>query len=516
MYNRTVRVVALALAIVMLMSVSAFAAGTDISDNYASSSAIYSASETVIANASNQQAEIVRQLDRASTYLASDRRALLSADGFPVPAEAPAALAANRQALADLIAADGYTFTDYLKTLTVRIPQNYGMDYGTFNIARSTMQAALDAGFTDLVFQNDLFAVRLSLVEYLPQVPAGVTTLKYFVGETRTDVPQAALDIAKSLPILAFREYRDGAGVTGVNYTKNAVALIVNSAMYSVSGQVPTRNMFYKFNAADGTATAVSGYLYSNVSETASFAAEDGSYFLFLPNGTTGTTNPGTTNPGTTNPGTTNPGTTNPGTTNPGTTNPGTTDPGTTTPNPNLPQSGYLDVADEHWASESIRKLSERGIISGVGNDLFEPESFVTREQFAKLLAEGFGLEGLGALPFADVATGDWAYPYISAVYVNGIVRGVSSTQFGYGQQITRQDMAVMLYKAMLLKEEITAEEANAPFGDDSAIADYAREAVYAMRARGIINGMADGRFAPNEPATRAQAAKMLCAALGI
>lgn len=269
-----------------LASFSVFAETTDLSANYTAASAIHSSCKNAVASATNKANAITQYLDQASTFLATNRSALLSTDGYAVPAEAPAALLANRQALADLFTADGYTVSDYLKTMTIRIPQNYGMDYGTFNIARSTLQAAREAGFTNVVFQNDLFAVRFSTVNYLPLVPQSVTTLKYFVGETRNGVPQAALDIAKSMPLLAFREYRDGVLVTDSDYTKNAVALVVESSMYSVSGKQPTENLFYKYDSYTETASLVSGYLYSGITETASFAVGDGNYFFFLSKGT--------------------------------------------------------------------------------------------------------------------------------------------------------------------------------------------------------------------------------------
>jgi roadblock/LC7 domain-containing protein len=98
-----------------------------------------------------------------------------------------------------------------------------------------------------------------------------------------------------------------------------------------------------------------------------------------------------------------------------------------------------------------------------------------------------------------------------------GVTRGIGNNLFGYGQQITRQDMAVMIYKVLAANGGLEGIEADGfTFTDDASIADYAREAVYAMRAKGIINGNPDGTFCPNDSATRAQAAKMLCAAMGI
>ncbi len=283
MYKKVLCAAILALS---LLSFSALAETTDLSANYSSASTIFSANKNAVANATNKANEITRCLDQASTFLATDRAALYSANGYTVPEGAPEALLANRNALIELFTEAGYKVTDYLKTLTIRVPQNYNMDFGTFNIAKSTLQAARTAGFTNVVFKNDLFSVRFSTVNYLPQVPETVTTLKYFVGETRTGVPQGALDIAQSMPLLVFREYHDGELVTTANYNKNAVALVVESSMYSIAGKQPTDNLFYKYDAASETASLVSGYLYSGITGTAQFAVEDGNYFFFLGRGT--------------------------------------------------------------------------------------------------------------------------------------------------------------------------------------------------------------------------------------
>lgn len=508
MYHKSIRVVALALAIVFLMSVSVFAE-TDISGNYAGSSAIF---ESIASDIANGDTDAVSDaLNRASTFQATDRSALISAEGYVLPENAPAELAANRKALLELITAEGMEYKDYIRTLTVRVPGNYSLDYGTLTMDRATMDSALSEGFTDVVFENDFFSLRLSMVDYLPLVPASVEYVTFFVGETRNDVPQAILDKAQSMPILVVKEYRNGMPFEGEDYSKNAVALIVKNAMYNVSGRAPSECLFYTYDLDNDTVSKVSGYLYSALTDTASFAKGDSDYFLFLPkeeqpsgseggNGGNEGGNGGNEGGNGGNGGDSG-------------------DEGEVTPpvvEPPVTVADYDDVAQEHWAYSSIMTLSGRGIISGVGNNLFDPEASVTREQFAKLLAAGFELTGEEILPFTDVPQNDWAYPFIVKVYVHGIARGIGNDLFGYGAQITRQDMAVMLYKAMSLEGELNVEASGELFADDAEIADYAREAVYAMRTLGIINGNPDGTFCPNDSATRAQAAKMLCAAMGL
>ena len=112
---------------------------------------------------------------------------------------------------------------------------------------------------------------------------------------------------------------------------------------------------------------------------------------------------------------------------------------------------------------------------------------------------------------FSDVNEGDWYYSFIAAAYNNGIINGYDNGTFGVNDNITRQDMAVIIYRAAeragisfdAVNEEIT-------FEDGAEIADYARDAVRTLQTAGIINGISDTEFAPGMNATRAQAAKMI------
>ena len=91
----------------------------------------------------------------------------------------------------------------------------------------------------------------------------------------------------------------------------------------------------------------------------------------------------------------------------------------------------------------------------------------------------------------------------------NKIVSGLSDTEFGPDICITRQDMAVILYNTALAMDfEMNAE--NADIADDADISEYAKNAVYALKNAGIINGYEDGSFRPKNNANRAEAAQMV------
>jgi len=107
---------------------------------------------------------------------------------------------------------------------------------------------------------------------------------------------------------------------------------------------------------------------------------------------------------------------------------------------------------------------------------------------------------------FSDVAKDAWYYPYIKAAVSKGIILGKEDGSFGVGEKVTRQDMAVMLCRALMLENENT----DYVFADDDNISEYAKTAVYAMKAKNVISGFEDGTFKPLDSATRAQAAVMI------
>ena len=112
-------------------------------------------------------------------------------------------------------------------------------------------------------------------------------------------------------------------------------------------------------------------------------------------------------------------------------------------------------------------------------------------------------------LSFEDTDQNAWYYPFLRRAAANQMISGIDETHFGVGQNITRQDMAVMAYRAAL--SSYSTEETPADrFEDYSKVADYAKDAVNVMVKNGIINGVDSQHFAPDAFATRAQAAKII------
>ena len=164
------------------------------------------------------------------------------------------------------------------------------------------------------------------------------------------------------------------------------------------------------------------------------------------------------------------------------------------------PGTKFTDIKDVPWAIEAIEYLANQKIIQGVRSDSFEPNRFITREEFVKILVEAFGVARSDVpTKFADIDQNAWYASYVSSAVEKGIVQGIDDQNFGVGAEITRQDMAVMICRAINLLEKKPEETLEMPAFDDAAeIAEYAKEAVGMLCRSGVMNGVSETEFAPN------------------
>ncbi len=175
----------------------------------------------------------------------------------------------------------------------------------------------------------------------------------------------------------------------------------------------------------------------------------------------------------------------------------------------------FNDVPKTHWAFQSINELHSLGVIDGVSANTFDPDSFVTREAFVKMVVMAFDMYDKTALTVYTDLLGHWANLYVASAQIQGIVKGIDNHTFGVGQPITRQDAAVMLNRT-IAKKGIILEDAGSEkvFSDDALISDYAKESVSALTKAGVISGMTETQFQPTGKLTRAQAAKLIYGAI--
>ncbi|MBQ4528420.1 MAG: S-layer homology domain-containing protein [Clostridia bacterium] len=178
---------------------------------------------------------------------------------------------------------------------------------------------------------------------------------------------------------------------------------------------------------------------------------------------------------------------------------------------PVQPNCDFADLDGALWAKEAIVSLAQRGVVNGVADGIFAPSRTILREEFVKILVGAlFEIDTSATLDFSDVSSSHWSYPYICTAVKLGIVNGVTESKFGMGLLITRQDMAVMLNRAVDAAGIVLDDVEKASVSDTALISDYATDSVEKMVSGGIINGYEDGSFAPFESTTRAQAAKVI------
>jgi hypothetical protein len=157
-----------------------------------------------------------------------------------------------------------------------------------------------------------------------------------------------------------------------------------------------------------------------------------------------------------------------------------------------------------HWAEAQISASIDKGFIKGYEDGSFKPGNNITRAEFMALINRSFGFTEETAISFTDVLSGNWAYPEVAKAVKAGYITGYANGTIGASKPISRQEVAVILDRLLGLSK--TESKATA-FTDSSTIASWAKDAVDAAVAKGILKGYAkDNSFKPSKLITRAEA----------
>ena len=172
----------------------------------------------------------------------------------------------------------------------------------------------------------------------------------------------------------------------------------------------------------------------------------------------------------------------------------------------------FPDVTEGDWFYDAVRYAYETGLMDGVGDSLFAPNSDTTRAQLVTIL---YRLEGepevSGTSGFTDVAADTWYTDAVAWAAANGIVNGVSETEFAPGKDITREQLATILFRYAEAKGyDVSARADLSAYPDADQIQSYAAESVAWAVAEGLIQGFEDNTLRPAGNATRAQIATIL------
>lgn len=171
----------------------------------------------------------------------------------------------------------------------------------------------------------------------------------------------------------------------------------------------------------------------------------------------------------------------------------------------------FTDLESVEWAKKSIKALADKGIINGKSKTEYAPNNNVTREEFAKLMSVAAGIYNKdSSVEFDDVKPGTWYYGYVASLAEKDLINGISDKLFGSGSYITREDMAVLVYRLCRYKGIPDMDLNQNKFSDKYMISSYASNAVNFASGYEIMNGMGDGTFMPKGYTTRAQAAVVI------
>ena len=168
----------------------------------------------------------------------------------------------------------------------------------------------------------------------------------------------------------------------------------------------------------------------------------------------------------------------------------------------------FSDVAEGAWYYDAVRYASENGLMGGYGNGRFGPNDNLSRAQFAQIL---FNKEGRPVvnylLQYGDVATGAWYTEAVRWATSRDIVGGYGNGMFGPNDNITREQLAVMLWR---YAGSPAATDKELHFTDADKASGYALEALRWAVENGVMIGKGNGQLAPQGLATRGQVAQML------
>jgi alpha-tubulin suppressor-like RCC1 family protein len=172
----------------------------------------------------------------------------------------------------------------------------------------------------------------------------------------------------------------------------------------------------------------------------------------------------------------------------------------------------FVDV-NGHWAQEDIILMANKLLVEGRGQDQFVPDDRISRAEWAAMLVRALGLddEQSGATPFRDVAPGAWYAGAVWAAHEAKLIDGFEDGTFRPAEPVTREQVAVMIARAMEYAGSApVADGMPKPFEDAADIAPWAASAVDRLTGASIIRGLSETTFGPREYATRSQGAVLL------
>ena len=168
----------------------------------------------------------------------------------------------------------------------------------------------------------------------------------------------------------------------------------------------------------------------------------------------------------------------------------------------------FTDVPTNKWYAEYVEYVNDRGWMNGIGNNLFGPDDTLERAMVATVLYRKAGSPAVAApSTFTDVPAGKWYSNAVAWAQANGVVNGVSATEFAPSQNVLREELVTMIWRGA--GSPVVAEDHLKNFPDAGNVRAYAKAAFNWAIANNIIGG-SNGKLLPQDNATRAEFAKIM------
>lgn len=171
----------------------------------------------------------------------------------------------------------------------------------------------------------------------------------------------------------------------------------------------------------------------------------------------------------------------------------------------------FKDVPSDSWYKEYVDYSVSNGIFNGTSSTTFAPLMTMTRSQFVQVLANVSGVNTSNryvSTSFTDVPSGKWFAPAVKWASENGIVNGTGNGKFSPNNNISREDMCLMLVRYASYKNlNLRPIKNKTVFADDSKIGSWAKDAVYTCQMAEIVGGKGNNKFDPKATGSRAEAA---------
>ncbi len=167
----------------------------------------------------------------------------------------------------------------------------------------------------------------------------------------------------------------------------------------------------------------------------------------------------------------------------------------------------YPDVSAEAWYADATGYVSSMGLMSDWGDGNFHPNDAASRAMVVTVLYRAAGTPGISGGPaFADVPLTGWYYSGVAWAFNQGLVTGYDATHFGPSDPVTREQLAVILWR----RAGSPAPQGVTSFRDSDNISPWALDGVTWAGEQGLMNGRDDKQFHPQEATTRAELAQIL------